>query len=270
MPAQTTLSAAISTTNATSCTVRDVLGFASSSETDDLVLIDSEYVLVTSGLGTTSWTITRGVEGSTAATHLNGATVTRIERGWTDLVRVKRALDIPVTDTDDDAYLLDLIDETNSELSMIVGLFIGPSTDTVRYYSGDGTSRLYIPAGIRTCTRIDFADTGYGDSGVTWTQTTGDLVLGPLYPRSDDAYRYIDLRTPVVFPAGFLNIKVTGTFGRSAVPANGSAIATMIVARMMADRRAGSLAAPTPSKFIYPDDRRTLERLASVVEVRLR
>ena len=67
--AATTLSAAIAAAGTLSCTVRDVVGFATAAETDDLVQIESEYTLVTAGMGTTSWTITRGYAGSTAVAH---------------------------------------------------------------------------------------------------------------------------------------------------------------------------------------------------------
>ena len=41
------------------------------------ILIDAEIILVT-GVSGTTWTITRGAESTTAASHLNGATVTHI------------------------------------------------------------------------------------------------------------------------------------------------------------------------------------------------
>ncbi|MCW5666517.1 MAG: hypothetical protein KIT35_22015 [Piscinibacter sp.] len=69
----TTLSAAISTTGATSMTVTSASQFPGSG--NYYVLIDSEVVQVTAGQGTTTWTITRGALGTTAATHSNGAAV---------------------------------------------------------------------------------------------------------------------------------------------------------------------------------------------------
>ena len=42
------------------------------------VKIDSEDMLVTAGQGGTTWTVTRGVDGTTKATHSTGATVARI------------------------------------------------------------------------------------------------------------------------------------------------------------------------------------------------
>lgn len=69
----TTLSAAISTTGATSMTVTSAAQFPGSG--NYYVLIDSEIVQVTGGQGTTTWTIVRGALGTTAATHSNGAAV---------------------------------------------------------------------------------------------------------------------------------------------------------------------------------------------------
>ncbi|MFE5037174.1 hypothetical protein [Streptomyces sp. NPDC056683] len=73
-PAATTLSGAIATTSATSITVTSAAGFPGSGNYN--IQVDSEVMTVTGGQGTTTWTVTRGVNGSTAATHSGGATVT--------------------------------------------------------------------------------------------------------------------------------------------------------------------------------------------------
>jgi hypothetical protein len=73
-PAATTANGAISTTGATSITVTSAAGFPGSGNYN--IQIDSEVLLVTAGQGTTTWTVTRGVNGSTAATHLTGAVIT--------------------------------------------------------------------------------------------------------------------------------------------------------------------------------------------------
>ena len=74
--AATTLDAAITTVGETSITVTAYTGFPGSAQFR--ILIDSEIMLVTAGAGTATWTVTRGVEGSTAATHLDEAVVTHI------------------------------------------------------------------------------------------------------------------------------------------------------------------------------------------------
>lgn len=73
-PPATTLSAAISSTTATSLTVTSAASFPSSG--NYAIQVDGEVMTVTGGQGTTTWTVTRGVNGSTAATHSAGATVT--------------------------------------------------------------------------------------------------------------------------------------------------------------------------------------------------
>ena len=77
--ASTTLSAAISSTSSTSLTVASSTGFPVpvSGTTQFQILIDSEIINVTAVSGTT-WTIARGQDGTTAATHSSGAAVTHI------------------------------------------------------------------------------------------------------------------------------------------------------------------------------------------------
>ena len=69
--AETTLAAAITDTTGTSITVTSSASFPSA---PFIIAIDTEAMLVTNVSGTT-WTVTRGYESSTAATHLNGAAV---------------------------------------------------------------------------------------------------------------------------------------------------------------------------------------------------
>ena len=69
--AETTLAAAITTTGGTSITVTSEAGFPA---VDFIISIDTEAMLVTN-VSTTTWTVTRGYEGSTAATHTNGTAI---------------------------------------------------------------------------------------------------------------------------------------------------------------------------------------------------
>jgi hypothetical protein len=71
---ETTLAAAITTVGQTSITVASNSGFPAA---NFRVRIDDELLLVTAN-PSTSWTVERGVEGTTAATHSNGATVTHV------------------------------------------------------------------------------------------------------------------------------------------------------------------------------------------------
>ena len=70
--AVTTLSAAITTTTATSCTVTDATTFPTAG--NFRIKIDGEILIVTAVAGS-AFTITRGAEGTAAATHASGASV---------------------------------------------------------------------------------------------------------------------------------------------------------------------------------------------------
>jgi hypothetical protein len=171
----TTLGAAISTTNATTATVRDVSGFATSAESDDLIQIDSEYMLVSGGLGTTSWSsITRAYAGSTAATHADASIVYRLERSYTDASRLQV---MSKASSADYSYLRDCASQANSWLIGEVGRFYGPSTDTSRTYDVEGYPReILIPGGVRSVTTLEYR-TIEGDS--LSTVTASDYVLRP-------------------------------------------------------------------------------------------
>jgi hypothetical protein len=70
--ATTTLSGAINATQ-TTITVSSAAGFPTSSSFR--IRIDDEYLDVTGGFGTTTWTVTRGVNSSTAAAHVTAQSV---------------------------------------------------------------------------------------------------------------------------------------------------------------------------------------------------
>src|SRR5438874_3307107 len=69
--ANTTLAGAM-TSSQTTLTVASATGFPSSQFT---IRVDDESMLVTGGFGTTTWTVTRGANGSVAASHLSGQTL---------------------------------------------------------------------------------------------------------------------------------------------------------------------------------------------------
>ena len=76
--APTTALAASLTAASSTMSVTSAAGFPSTAPFR--VKIDSEVVVVTAGAGTTSWTIQRGADYTTAADHSNGASVTQKRR----------------------------------------------------------------------------------------------------------------------------------------------------------------------------------------------
>ena len=69
--ANTVLTGAM-TASQTTLTVSSASGFPS---TAFVIRVDDEYMTVTGGFGTTTWTVTRGSSGSAATSHVNGQTV---------------------------------------------------------------------------------------------------------------------------------------------------------------------------------------------------
>ena len=67
-PGYTTLAAAITASGATTISVTTYAGFPASG--NYYVMIDAEQLQVTAGQGTATWTVVRGTNGTTAATHL--------------------------------------------------------------------------------------------------------------------------------------------------------------------------------------------------------
>ena len=173
--AATTLSAAMADGVGTTATVSDVVGFATAAETSDLVQIGTEYLLVSGGLGTTSWSsITRGYAGSTAAAHIDGSTVYRIERTYTDASRLQLMSKAPTADYE---YLRTCAEQANSWLTTEVGRFFGPSTDTSRTYDVDDyTKTIMIPGGLRSVTTLKARTV---EAGTLSTVTSTDYVLRP-------------------------------------------------------------------------------------------
>lgn len=109
--AQTTLNGAINNST-TSITVTSASLFPSVSDQWYRIIIDGEIILVTSGQGTTTWTVTRGVENTATASHANGATITQIitsqglkELQWKDKIVIPSNTGHTLDDEFDDALL---------------------------------------------------------------------------------------------------------------------------------------------------------------------
>lgn len=264
MAAQSPLGAAITTTNGTSVTVLDVLGFPSTGAFT--IIVDSEWMRVTAGAGTTTWTVTRGYNSTTAATHLISAAVTLVpDAEWTGLGHMMDTLGL--TTAAQAAVMLPCVEAANAELSRRIGLFLGPSADALRLYDGhdatrDGT-RLWVPGGIRTLTAVRLASS---TGGTLTSATAADFLLRPhaheMRPGSPYSYVQIAEDSSSRFWPGHDNVELTGTFGPAAVDADCARIADMIAARMYQySESGGDLTLPSASKFVYADDARKLDAI---------
>lgn len=135
-----------------------------------------------------------------------------------------------VDDTVDDGWLAMGVNAMNRAILRGVGVDLGPSPDTTRYYDGcravrNGT-RLWIPGGIRSFATVAVTE----DSGSSWTTITSDVRIGPnshsRAPGEPGAFlefvAYPTTRSR--FPSGSDDVRVTCTefagFGWDAYPAD--------------------------------------------------
>lgn len=234
---QTSLGAAITTVGQSSITVSDYLGFPASGAFS--ILIDAELLRVTAGNGTTTWTVTRGYAGTTAATHSNGATITLIADAYADLddTIATMALD----GTARYALILDMLVDVSRDIdAQCLRTFAVPSADVTVYCDTVASSASLVDAIGRPVTAdgraldivsittlsvrdsetdpyitIAAGDTGYyleagaagtGVAGTDWAYE--DISLSP----AGSAY--------TEWPLGKRSVRIVGRLGFPVVPAS--------------------------------------------------
>ncbi len=79
---KTTTRTSATTAGQTTITVASASGFPPAGGGNYFIRIDNEVLQVTAGQGTTTWTVSRGQLGTTAAAHSSGATVTALANDW--------------------------------------------------------------------------------------------------------------------------------------------------------------------------------------------
>jgi hypothetical protein len=154
--AASTLAAAITSTSATSLIITSNTGFPSVTTASGdwfRVVIDSEIIFVTDNSSTT-WTISRGQEGSTAAMHSSGAAVTHVVTAYRMASSVqsgnaqahKHTVDVlaspPSSPGTGDLWTVRDVNSTTS------GLVTGPELDSV------ATSRVFTVPSTNTWTDV--------------------------------------------------------------------------------------------------------------------
>lgn len=166
-------------------------------------------------------------------------------------------LGIPTADTDDDLWLPYAVGAINRAFIRGVGVDIGSSPDTTRYYDGDAANRsgrrLWIPGGIRAFLTVSVST----DGGSTFTAVTSDVRIGPnAHSRpAGEPGAYIEFKdwaaltgSYSTFPVGTDNVKVTATafegFGWDAYPDDAVQACLSALQRLYADR-SGRGAFPT-------------------------
>ncbi len=140
-------------TGATSITVNSASGFPTSGTYT--IKVDSEYMRVTGGQGTTTWTVTRNVDGTSAATHTGGASVTRV-----------------VGTTDTSIQVTAPYGPSNSFPAVPFTISVGSSS------SGSGYEHMLVTAVSGSSAPYTWTVTRARDNTAADTHTTGELVHG--------------------------------------------------------------------------------------------
>jgi len=222
--AVTTLAAAIATTGATSCTVRDVADFPVSGTFH--VVVDSEKILVSAGAGTTSWTIARGQDGTSPATHALGANVWLVPAHYATLTElIDLAAPLPTGETHNARLLTACLVRASSVIDARCArqFYRIPATGTeTRTYDGTGLNRIVIPEGIVSLTAVKIADyTGATAETCAATDWYLRASLASKRPDPGDSYYVVILSDQGdygTFPKGFDTAELTGVFGYDPEP----------------------------------------------------
>ena len=256
----------------TDMTVNDVLGFPASGAYT--IRQDSEWMRVTAGAGTVTWTVPRGYTPPPAASHDINTAVYHVPDTYADLSRIKRRLrgTADTATTADDDLLSDLIDAVQSWLVWRLGMFLGPTTSTSIDMDGRaalmGRTRLYVPLGIQSLTSVQVAPE---TSGTFETVTAGDIISGPRSwePKADpnQPTTWLQLKDVLdgnwgTWPSGYENVRIAGTLGWSEPPGVIAELADTLVIRMFLARQSGQrdlvgsdeLGNPMVSRFVSSVD----------------
>lgn len=178
------------------------------------------------------------------------------------------------TDTADDTLIQQLCDETNQWIETYTGRVIAPYSATT--YTLDGNTAvdtfLDVPIGIRTLTLVEVAP--YTGSAFTTVPATDYLIrpdlasLPPGWPATTLLFSDYPAGSYAKWPAGYANVRLTGTFGFAAIPDDVRGVAIARVVRQFHGRQAGQTdiigsdetGAPIVSRYTSPADLATLNR----------
>jgi hypothetical protein len=157
---------------------------------------------------------------------------------------LRQRLEIPYTDTTEDENLIEWLRQSTSFIQTYCGRRFTPDAATT--YTVDGMSAvahgrcLPFPLGVRTLTTLEVATQTGGSFA---TVSAGDVFLRPADAERTPGWPYTqvwlsDLSSSHFYP-GLGNVRLTGTFGWSAIPGDLSAIALTLAVSAARERGAG-------------------------------
>jgi hypothetical protein len=183
---------------------------------------------------------------------------------------------LAITDATDDEILAEIIDQVTDEITSVTGRSFAPdplsgSKTVYLDYPADGDGMtLYLPRGIRSATYLGYASTDQPDAGSgTYAEIpTASYWLDP--PAHSRSAGWPATRVTLSwsggyrFYAGRRTVKLTGSFGWSAVPAAIRAIAEMLVVSSYRARGSGGLTSYT----VGVEGERTYQRMLTTADIK--
>ncbi len=172
-----------------------------------MIVIDGEHLLVTAGLGTTTWTVTRGQDGTTAAAHLANANVTLAnvtlgQDGWFELEIVDQNASSPLSLNPVDAVTNAIhFDPTDINSLQQVAADIQDELRNMGYLTA--TCAYQLPTNISVPSEVPPATFLTADITATDTTITVDAATAGRFPTNGPFMIVIDNE----------DLVVTGGFG---------------------------------------------------------
>jgi hypothetical protein len=178
-----------------------------------------------------------------------------------------------IIDATDDEWLHEQIVAVTDEIESLAGRRFRPDplsgTKTVYLdYAGDGYT-IWLPRGVRSVTYVGTASTDQPDGGTgTYVEITTNCYVDP--PEHERSPGWPGTRVTIgtssgyQFYRGHRTVKLTGSFGWSAVPATVRAIAELCVVSAFRGRSSGGASSYT----IGTEGERTYSRLLSAGDMK--
>jgi hypothetical protein len=202
---------------------------------------------------------------------------------YASLAGVKARLDID--DTTDDPLLNKLRGQVNAWMDGYLECPVGPSAATSLTLDGhaarQGGRMLFVRQGVRTLTKVEVGPSTGEDLEEL---PAGDWLLRPLEHERDPEWPAQQVWLTDVptgswscFPPGYSNVKLTGTFGFAAIPADLVEIGEITTVRAFKAKKSGQRdmsgndeqgGQPLVSRWIAKRDLLTLHRYRSALRSR--
>jgi hypothetical protein len=157
------------------------------------------------------------------------------------------ARSIGIVDHDDDLWLAGVLSAVTDAIEIETGhWFVSRGAATSYFDAPDDEDEMHVPQGISTVTYLGVAQTDQPDTGLgAYSQITSGIYLDPPVQdrRNGEPATWITLGSsaPFRFPTGEIKraVKITATWGWTAVPPRVAQIATAAITRAFRARTSG-------------------------------